>query len=90
VSKFENTCDSCNSFPVDHCSAHEDHEMMRIYHVGPLPEDQMGGSCPSDEDIAQDPETQETNADDPQEKDDAFSLKTIFSFAVAIFCSQLI
>lgn len=28
-----------------HMLAHEDHEMMRIYHVGELPADQQGGAC---------------------------------------------
>jgi hypothetical protein len=55
--------------------------MMRIFHVGPLPENQQGGSCP------QDPEKE---GEGSQERDSAFSLSTIFSLVVSIFFSQLI
>lgn len=33
-----------------HILAHEDHEMMRVFHVGEMPEDHLGGTCPADVD----------------------------------------
>jgi spore coat protein A len=41
-----------------HILAHEDHEMMRIFHVGEMPEYQRGGVCPS------------TSGDDDDDDDD--------------------
>mmetsp|Transcript_34963 Transcript_34963/g.75764 ORF Transcript_34963/g.75764 Transcript_34963/m.75764 type:complete len:404 (+) Transcript_34963:392-1603(+) len=38
-----------------HILAHEDHEMMRIFHVGDLPADQRGGECPMVDETDGDP-----------------------------------
>jgi spore coat protein A len=38
-----------------HILAHEDHEMMRIFHVGELPESQRGGTCPGEEPLVENP-----------------------------------
>uniref|UniRef100_A0A7S3L011 Plastocyanin-like domain-containing protein n=1 Tax=Amphora coffeiformis TaxID=265554 RepID=A0A7S3L011_9STRA len=76
-----------------HILAHEDHEMMRLFHVGDLPADQKGGDCTCEQ-LAKCQETEATP--EPTESSLSSSTQTMshslmyFSFAaMAIFHTVL-
>lgn len=49
-----------------HILAHEDHEMMRIFHVGEMPQFQLGGVCPSESGVDGD-DDDDTHHQPPEE-----------------------